>query len=133
MSFVTLPLLMGVLVIAAEPKRPLLAPRGYELLPNARWLEELERDGGAFLEGLDIVPHRPAFADSEVVPIPIALDALVFESRLIVDSWTDASSLAGGFRFERDPTYAFLYEERYRRMRRLMKYGMWFLPQPRRR
>ena len=37
-------LLLGLLAVREEPERDELVRRGYELLPNARWIEELERD-----------------------------------------------------------------------------------------
>jgi hypothetical protein len=43
-------LLLGLLAVREEPEADELVRRGYELLPNARWLEELQRDrSGSFL------------------------------------------------------------------------------------
>jgi len=44
-------LLLSLFAVREESERDDLVRRGYELLPNARWLEELERDRDASLLG----------------------------------------------------------------------------------
>jgi hypothetical protein len=97
--------ILGFLPFETE-SRPLdLCPRGYELLPNARWLEELESDGGNSL------PRR--YRPSEGVAhfrTAMAIRTGLPGSRIQLDKFYDDLSVdlpsareLAGFRLEFDP------------------------------
>jgi hypothetical protein len=115
--------------VAAEKNslRPDLAPNGYELLPNARWLEELERDGRTtFLDAsrswLELPLIEPTLGLGSARMHAFQIDLHKYRLSVPLES-TD--SLAGGFRFERDPTTRFLYDDEYKHER---KRKIWSIP-----
>lgn len=97
---------------------PQLVIRGYELLPNARWLEELERDGRA--------TNLRATLDTEaraVPPLMVAssIDLSPPDFGLKVDfrelnalRWS-SDQLAGGLLPRHDPTARFWFDGENRR------------------
>ena len=93
---------LGFLPFETE-SRPLdLSPRGYELLPNARWLEELERDGMKSLPR----PYRPS-EGAALFRTAMTLRTLSWSKIQIAKSYRELSILPtakelAGFHFEFD-------------------------------
>jgi hypothetical protein len=122
---------LGILIVQAESRQNDLAPRGYELLPNARWLEELERDGRAeFLAatisvGTWSVTPAPSTNRTKAQPLDFEFD---YDARELNSQWSAADSLAGGFHFEPDPNSKFLFKDRSKRARKIWGLASSFFP-----
>jgi len=97
-------LLLRLLAVREEPERDELVRRGYELLPNARWLEELERDRSRSFLG--VLTPTPSATTAGLGPLVVDFERLDYDSQALYPGEPPVA---------RDPNERFLMEDRSKR------------------
>jgi len=103
-------LLLALLAVREEPERDELVRRGYELLPNERWLEELERDRSGTILGIPTT--TPSSATAAPGPIVVDFERIDYDPQALYPGDRPVAS---------DPNERFLLEDRSKRAERIWR------------